>query len=127
MTNPDSTLEAELDNLVVGILADRDYVAMAMSVGTKQNPLPIRPKAYDAYMKRHNKIKSDIKTLFTQYVERAIGEDDVQDWDSENSACYVCNFQATDDTAHCICYYRNQLRAELRTSLTQYFKGKQDA
>lgn len=49
-----------------------------------------------------------------------IGEDDVQIWDEQFWMCDRCDFQPTDDTKHCICYYRNQLRAELRQAIRAY-------
>ena len=57
--------------------------------------------------------KQQIKAL----VLELIGEDETQEFEPEYGFCDTCEFEPTDDTKHCICYYRNQLREEIRKSV----------
>lgn len=56
-------------------------------------------------------------TYAAALVREVIGEDNQKAWDDDSWFCQRCNFAPTDDTKHCICYYRNKLRAEQRARL----------
>jgi hypothetical protein len=67
-----------------------------------------------------DKAKAAILTAVRQFVVDIIGEDEESDFEvggEFNDFCNKCDFIPTDDTTHCICYYRNKLRAEQRKQL----------
>ena len=79
---------------------------------------------YDKYMDSFTKeVQSLIRTeklkLLAEVRERVIGEKIAPNFDNEYGYCDNCEFQPTDGTRHCLCYYDEKLRKKQRAVLTK--------
>lgn len=77
MTAPNTKPDEELDDLITKIMATEidthaSWVAYAMLVGVKSNPIPITKDRYDRYKKTHAKIKKLIEPYLQAETEKAV-------------------------------------------------------
>lgn len=68
----------------------------------------------------HHHLQPEAQEALYTDILKLVGEDDKQDWDDDMSFCQNCGYQPSD-SQDCICVFKNQLRAELRTKLKEYF------
>ena len=64
-------------------------------------------------------IRTEKLKLLAEVRERVVGEKTSPNFDNEYGYCDSCEFQPTDGTKHCLCYYDEKLRKKQRTALTK--------
>lgn len=64
-------------------------------------------------------IRTEKLKLLAEVRERVIGEKIAPNFDNEYGYCDNCEFQPTDGTRHCLCYYDEKLRKKQRAVLTK--------
>src|SRR5690606_14465662 len=64
-------------------------------------------------------IRTEKLKLLAEVRERVVGEKTFANFDNEYGYCINCEFQPTDGTKHCLCYYDEKLRKKQRTALTK--------
>ena len=65
-----------------------------------------------------NLIRNEKLKLLAEVRERVVGEKTSPNFDNEYGYCINCEFQPTDGTKHCLCYYDEKLRKKQRKALT---------
>lgn len=79
-------------------------------------------KVNDINRSLYYKHRKEALTALSKIIDEAIGGDEKSQFSNDGSGefldfCEVCDFMPSDDTDHCICYYRNKLRAEIKSNL----------
>ena len=75
------------------------------------------------------KASEDIREAKAQLLEDLlglVGEDGIPQFEDGSGEyqpfCMTCDFVPTDDTSNCLCYYRNNLRTQLREAIKEYLR-----
>jgi hypothetical protein len=64
-------------------------------------------------------VRTEKLKLLAEVRERVVGEKTSPNFDNEYGYCDNCDFQPTDGTKHCLCYYDEKLRKKQRAALTK--------
>lgn len=69
------------------------------------------------------KVEEALATIEQLVLERLIGKNHAQEWDSEQGMCHTCGWYVEDGTQDCICIAINKKLEEQRQVLTQLLRG----